>query len=319
MRPPRVRVRGEFRGSRPRTATGRATSVVIALGGTIRGSRVPGAGCDPGAVPVSPALRPYLLACADDLDSASDKADVHDLRVAARRVRSVLRSCRSLAVGGDTGTAAELVERCRELGSNLGGTRDDEVAVEVLRGWADDDGWPATTVGRLLREIGLPTQRDSNRPVQVPAELLDGAKALAVSVRALVEDADAVAESEPGPAGSDPLQPVVRAERRRVLRRAKRATAPEQWHDVRKAAKRLRYTAEAQRARLPSGDADDVVSAAKELQTALGDLRDVEELTDRLMQAPPGPLVDRALARAVRTSASLRQTVDPALDRLRST
>ncbi len=269
----------------------------------------------------SGSLSPYLRDCADDLVEAEVRADVHDLRVACRRIRSVLRTGRSLWPAPD-GRPAALAERCRSLGSHLSGARDDEVAAQLLRCWADDQGWAPEDLAGLLDELELsvPEDREPLTAPAVPGELLAEALELAGDVRELAAEQD---DTGPSGDGADGLGARVDAERTRVLRRAERATSPTEWHEVRKAAKRLRYTAEAQARSAPDGDdekaASATVAAAKRLQTVLGDLRDVQQVEERLVAHAAGPLADRALVTAVRNAHALSQEVPAAVEGLRRT
>jgi CHAD domain-containing protein len=280
------------------------------------------------------AVHPYLRDCADELVDAGGRGDVHDLRVACRRIRSVLRSCRSLWPETDE-RLTPLVERCRQLGSHLSDARDDEVAADVLGELADEGGWADGDLEQLLSDVGLPhhapTAVDGGHTV-APEHLAE-ALTLAGDVRAFASmdlvaadlAADVAADELSG--GLEELGRTVESERRRVLQRAGRADTTEAWHDVRKAAKRLRYTAEAHlRAARDDGDADGAsaaatsakatVTAAKRLQTVLGDLRDAEQLIDRLVACAAGPLADRALAAAVRRVRELQHQVPPTVDQL---
>ncbi len=161
-------------------------------------------------------LTPYLRDCADDLVDAQLRIDVHDLRVACRRIRSVLRSGRSLVPQAD-GRASSLIERCRLLGSGLSGARDDQVAVELLTAWADDDGWAPDELALLLEALGLPVDgAGTEREDAVPPARLADALELAAEVRAFataLETTDAT--------GDGGLDERVEAERNRVLRRAR--------------------------------------------------------------------------------------------------
>lgn len=311
---------GPSRGRRSARAGGRRGRVTTGKRSRVR--------CD--ADPVSPqpavAVHPYLLSCADELVDATGRADVHDVRVACRRIRSVLRSCRGLWPDGDD-RLVPLVERCRHLGSKLSDARDDEVAAEVLRSWARDDGWLDGDLARLLADLGLP-DADETADDDVPAvgpKVIEEAVVLAADVRALASSPEVNSDQDSDDVPADPKSELgqrVASERERVLRRSRKARTPQAWHEVRKAAKRLRYTAEAHVV-ATGGDGDSAASrtaaAAKKVQTVLGDLRDTQQVTDRLTDSEPGPRTDRALARAVRTARELHDKVAPAVDRLRPT
>ncbi len=298
--------------------------------------------------PPAVAVHPYLRDCAGELVDAAGRGDVHDLRVACRRIRSVMRSCQSLWPETDERLPA-LVERCRDLGSHLSDARDDEVAADVLRELAEEGGWSDGDLAQLLSDIGLHHEANptADSGQTIPPEHLAEALTLAGDIRALASVAASAgdpladpsddstdahthaytdAHTEATNAGLDDLGCQVESERKRVLRRADGAQTPEAWHDVRKAAKRLRYTAEAhlratnESASGPSAAASSAkatVTAAKRVQTVLGDLRDAEQLIDRMVACRPGPLADRALAAGVRRARELQHGVPSAVDQLR--
>lgn len=189
---------------------------------------------------------------------------LHDLRVALRRILSVLTAASSAYDGSATHDLRDAVHATLR---RLGGPRDVEVMDQVMLPRIAD---PADRA--LVRSI----LRDRHGRARAGADATDLTGLLHALDRA-VAALPRTARAE-RPARKEARR-LARKEARRLLRTARRAdllaTDAERWdalHDVRKAAKRLRYlldaTAEARdRGRL----ADDL----KELQQVLGDQHDL--------------------------------------------
>lgn len=232
----------------------------------------------PAVSSTGPALRTYLLEQSDDLRLAVADDDVHDARVACRRIRSALLEHLSHAPQGRREDARRIALTSRELGRALSSARDAEVVGEVVRGWAADDGWTREHLAAVLRLLRADAEPDADA-----AALDDELLHLAVQVAAY-------ARSPGWDAGPPPTTDHLRLgrSRGRLGDRVRRARASGEspgtgasWHDVRKAAKRLRYAAEVAQT---AGDADagDTVQRARWLQRVLGDLQDLELVRQRL-------------------------------------
>lgn len=238
--------------------------------------------------------------------AAGDPDGVHDLRVACRRCRSVLRSHRRLLRPGARSGAAELADDLRQLGLDLSGPRDDEVARELVGGWAHDDGWPPPALAEVLDALGPATSSPvAASTVRVRASSLGGA------VQSWVGHAGWRGRTARG--ADDVLVPVVRRAARRLAGRVEAAraatpdTSTEPWHAVRKAAKRVRYTAEVAQQSLPR--CADVVDAAMTLQTALGDRQDARMVLAALTGVPRSRSTALLLA-SERAQRAVRDTDD---------
>ena len=235
-----------------------------------------------GAGSAAAAVRDYLLEQVSALHWAVADGDVHDARVACRRTRSVLLAHVDLFSPGQRDHVVQVAGRARTLGRDLSAARDAEVVEDVVRGWAAEQAWPQQRLDRALRLLGTAGASDG---------AVDRARTGLVS---LADEVASVAASPVwGPGGSSAA---VRRSRDHPGHRA-RAPAPPRgrgpaghgsdpavdarWHDVRKAAKRLRYTAEVAH---QSGDltAGPVAASARRLQTALGDLQDLHLVGARL-------------------------------------
>jgi CHAD domain-containing protein len=215
-----------------------------------------------------------------DLESAdvllrTDQPDaVHQLRVSARRLRSTLAAFRDLLdPAGTTPVRAELAW----LGGRLAGARDDEVALAHLRELVAAE--PVELVlgpvaARLQRTAMAATAAGVDRALETLSEprylaLLDVLQQLLVdpplSARA-DEDFAAVSTDAVHRAGK-------RLRRRlRTARHAGDTHRSEALHQVRTAAKRLRYVTE-----VAEGEVSGVrplVKAAKRAQRVLGEAQD---------------------------------------------
>ena len=180
------------------------------------------------------ALREYLAVQRADLEASlpqlHDVESVHRVRTRARRIRSVL-----LAYSSVTPHAGGLCRDLRWLGVTVGRVRDLDVIRERLGGLDGASellgGERATAVDEVRTALERRRARRLHRDL---AALLEPARWSGLTQAPLAEVAPRVLE----------------AERRRVLRRDRAAEHAEadraaRLHDVRKAAKRLRYAAEA--------------------------------------------------------------------------
>jgi CHAD domain-containing protein len=232
----------------------------------------------------------YLRAQVDTLTDLVDavRADepdaVHRMRVATRRLRSALATFEPLLEPAD-----RLRDDARWLGRRLGAVRDAEVMAarlaEHASGLGDDDAVAA--LARVLEE----RHRTAHAEL---VEALDSPRAGDLT-RAL--DRFRAAPLVPGASGKD-LRRRVRKDHRRVVRRLEAALAEDDpavrdplLHEARKAAKRLRYAAEAV-APAVGKPAVRLAAAAEELQEVLGEHQDAvtaRALLERLRPAATEP------------------------------
>ncbi len=205
-----------------------------------------------------------------DLMLRTDQPDaVHQLRVAARRLRSTLAAFRAVL---DVAATAPLREELAWLGGELSAARDDEVALahlhELVLSQPEDF---------VLGPVAARIQQTAIREGQVG---LDRALRTVSEPRyvQLLDALHALLDAPPFTArASDPVQPVLRNAIRRSVKRLRRhlATARrapddaryEALHAVRKAAKRVRYAAEI-------GPVKPLAREAERVQTLLGELQD---------------------------------------------
>ncbi|SNR61804.1 CYTH and CHAD domain-containing protein [Blastococcus mobilis] len=222
------------------------------------------------------ALREQLarLEAADVLLRTEQPDAVHQVRVAARRLRSTLAAFRAVLDKEATGS---LREELAWLGAQLAEVRDDEVALAHLSELvaAEPEELVLGPVAARLQQSRLrEEQAGLDRALQTVSEprylrLLDAVHDL-VTAPPFTEQATGPVE----PVLRDAVRRSVRRLRRHVrsARRAAEEDRPEALHAVRKAAKRVRYATE-----IATSDLDgaaDVVDAAKQIQQVLGDVQD---------------------------------------------
>ncbi|WP_054813317.1 CHAD domain-containing protein [Nocardia arizonensis] len=215
---------------------------------------------------------------------------VHQMRVATRRLRSVLRSYRTLL---RKEPVAEMNDELKWLGELLGVARDAEVRADRFAGLLTDR-LPARTPAA---EVEAATAR------LVTAERSRYESAHAAILAALDDKRYRTLRDRLVRWRTDPPLRAARAavpavdffavvltrdqERVEALVRAEPTVSPadrvELLHDIRKSAKRLRYSCEAAEAVLAE-DARTPGTRAKRLQTVLGDHRDAVESREVILQ-----------------------------------
>jgi len=228
-----------------------------------------------------------LLAHDPGVRLGDDPEDVHQARVATRRLRSDLRTFRPLL---DPDWTAAVRDELGWIAALLGGVRDTDVLLERLRRQAAAlSPTDAKAAVSLLRR--LEAQRNDARAALLEAfdshryiELLDGlvTAAAAPPLALAAGGADATTEPAPGhvPLPLQPAKDVVPELVQRPWRHLARAVgelgdAPEDTslHHVRVLAKRCRYAAEAA-VPVAGKDARRLAEAVADVQGVLGDFND---------------------------------------------
>ena len=226
-----------------------------------------------GAV-VRAALREQLQGLQDaDLVLRTGQPDgVHQVRVACRRLRSLLAAFRPVL---DPERTEPLRASLQQVGSALSGSRDTEVAIAHLREVVATQPVELVLgpVAARLQQTGIRDaatgERAALRALTDPAYLR------------LLDDLDALAEAPPFTEWADEPAPevcqvVLAKTAKRLVRAVDAAVDAEDeqaLHDVRKAAKRLRYTAEAV-APVLGAPVKQLVKDLKGVQEVLGDRQD---------------------------------------------
>ena len=212
---------------------------------------------------------------------------VHDMRVAARRLRSSLASYRPLLPKEATRAVRDDL---KWVGQELSEARDTEVMLKLLDsrldGETDEEVLAAKDVveGELAEVLrtgfaeadAMLTSARYRATIERATDLVDGVRH---GLRTGGADLDAEA------AACDAVHRAVKRLRRRTRQADGLDHSTEEGiaalHEVRKAAKRARYSAEAA-APMLGEDATRLATAAEDVQTLLGDHRDEVVLRDRL-------------------------------------
>lgn len=209
----------------------------------------------------------YLRDTLETLDAdlaragAGDSDGVHRARIGARRLRAAITVHRGGLAAAD---AARLAAELRWAGSELSLARDAHVVGQRLLSLLDTE--PADLVDDAVRARIEATYADVATP-----DLLASSRfaALRGELGHLLDSGEPVLVSDP-----DAMRDRIRGEIARVRRRHDRLSgAPDPdvaLHDLRKAAKRLRYAAEAW-GPVGGAEAEEVERAAKSLTSLLGD------------------------------------------------
>lgn len=225
---------------------------------------------------------------------------VHQMRVTVRRMRSALATYRPLL---DSEKTEPLRAELTWLAALLGDVRDAEVLRKRLRRWAAAHGPGPSGVDAL--RAALAEQQAEGRARLLPE--LDGAR-----YRALIVGLTAL-EDLPWSAGS-PGKKALRTRVRRDWRRLAAAVDQadhaastghrrERLHEVRKKAKRTRYTAESLH-EVFGKDADRLAKAARSVQSTLGDLNDAVVMLQTIDDVPGSDDALRRLREAEETAAT---------------
>jgi CHAD domain-containing protein len=201
---------------------------------------------------------------------------VHKMRVALRRLRSALATFRPLL---DEEVTEPLRDEMRWIAGVLGEARDAEVMHERLRNMLDEQ--PRELVlGAVRRRVNTELGGAYRDAHAASLEAMESERYFA-----LLDRLDALVADPPwAPLAQQPAREVMPGCVRRDFRRLRRLVAladdaagqherDERLHEVRKAAKRVRYAAETL-APVYGDDAGRFVEATKRLQSTLGDHRD---------------------------------------------
>ncbi|SDY17824.1 CHAD domain-containing protein [Modestobacter sp. DSM 44400] len=223
-------------------------------------------------------LRAALVAQTRSLQDAdvmvrSDQPDgVHQLRVACRRLRSVLAAFRPVL---DRESVEPVRAELQWIGAQLAGSRDAEVAVAHLRELVAGQP-PELVLGPVAARMQQEDLRDGLAGGDAARRTLASPRYLS----ALDTLAELAADPPLTERATEPAVPVVAEvlthtgrRLRHLVEAADDADDPAALHDVRKAAKRLRYNAEVAEPVL-GAPVTGLITTLKEAQQVLGDRQD---------------------------------------------
>jgi CHAD domain-containing protein len=210
----------------------------------------------------------------------TDPESLHDMRVAARRARALLRGGAPLVASDTQMLSLEL----QWLGSVLGDVRDLDVLLARLRGEAASlDAGDRAAAGRLLRSL----ERQRTRARRIMLKALDGQR-----YDALIDRFDEILTALEPTESTVTLASLAARELKRLRRNVRaldRDPADDALHALRKRGKRTRYAHEL-------AGKKTVVKRAKELQDVLGEHRDSVVAEERLRALSHDAPADQALA-----------------------
>jgi CHAD domain-containing protein len=223
-------------------------------------------------------LRAALVARATSLQDAdvmvrTDQPDgVHQLRVASRRLRSILAAFRPIL---DREATEHVRGELKWIGAQLAGSRDAEVAVAHLRELVAAQP-PELVLGPVAARLQQEDLRDELAGSDEARRTLASTRYL----QALDALAELVADPPLNERAAEPAAPVVAevlahtgTRLRHLVDAARGADDPAALHDVRKATKRLRYTAEVAEPVL-GAPVTELIGTLKDVQQVLGDRQD---------------------------------------------
>jgi inorganic triphosphatase YgiF len=227
----------------------------------------------------------------------TDPEGVHQMRVALRRLRSAFSLFRSLL---DNGSSAALLEELRWLTDILGKARDLDVFISQTL--PAINARFSTHPGLLkLRENALSEQLKAYASVRCAINSQRYHRLL-LSLSAWLENARWGEDNTDADA-----RPVLEIAQSTLARRHKQLHRhgerlmhmhPEERHQTRIAAKKLRYAAEFFSSLFPAGKSRNFVRALANLQDVLGVLNDIA-VTENLLQRLIGQRPDRSLDEAL--------------------
>lgn len=213
-----------------------------------------------------------------DLMIRTEQPDaVHKFRVACRRLRSILAAYRSVLRREETDP---LREELRWLGDQLSDARDGEVALAHLRQLVGAQP-PELVLGPVAARLQHSQMQEERRGAERARATLADGRYVAVLDALYGLLADPPLAEDAGTEAGQVLRDAVRRAGRRLSHRIDdaRQAGPEDLgaalHELRKAAKRVRYTAEVAAGEL-GRPATDLIAFMERVQDVLGERQDCE-------------------------------------------
>jgi CHAD domain-containing protein len=230
-----------------------------------------------------------------------DPEDLHDVRVAVRRLRAVLRAAGPLL---EEAWAADLRGRLGDLGRMLGPPRDADVLLARLREEsADLEPGERAAFEVLLRR--LESEREQGREAMLAAMRSDGYGVLLDDLEAAASELRVV----PSDIGIEDVAAKAFRKLRRSVRKLPDEPTDDELHRTRILAKRARYAAELL---APSSRrAAKFVDRAKEFQDVVGEHQDAVVAVERLreLSVDAHPLAAVAVGRLIEREGARRRAM----------
>ena len=217
---------------------------------------------------------------------SGDDHGVHQARVATRRLREAMPVLADGVKGAKAGKARKKVGK---LTRALGAVRETDVTLQILAEMAQAGKLPRMAIEEVRTHVVA--ERDRRRDVMLKRLHRVDAEKLG---RRLASVADALQQSDSNK-WRDTLSSRLTKRSRRLAERVAEAGqmyAPDRLHEVRIAAKKLRYALELAADSRTSGAAS-LLRPIKRAQDLLGRLHDLQVLQSLVAEAQGGPGADR--------------------------
>lgn len=208
----------------------------------------------------------------DNCPGTAEQIDVeflHDLRIACRRSKALLRSAKGVLLDDDRRQGAELIS---ELARSTGPARDLDVQLIAWERRGDGTGGELAPVHQILADRAVRAHQQLSDLLTAPAT----SARLAAWSRLLDEP---VRPGEGHEALGEVLQRRILRSHRRLVSRGRSiddASPAQELHDLRKHAKETRYLLDAFRSVLDDRSCKRYLSQLKDLQDVLGEHQDAD-------------------------------------------
>ena len=245
---------------------------------------------DPARLAVQSVLRRYVRVFMANDQAVRRGADdgVHQMRVAARRLRSALKTFRPLV---DPDWAGALREELKWVADSLGGARDAEVLLARLLGDLDRLP-PPLIIGPVRAKIEASVGGDLATGSATALETLRSDRYVALVDRLVAAAWDPMTTSLADKQTSEVVPPLVSSAWDRLAKGAarvrRRDASHEDWHRTRIAAKQARYSAESI-APIFGKPARNLARQAEDVQELLGEHQDAVVASDVLYRLAVAP------------------------------
>jgi len=245
---------------------------------------------DPARLAIVAILRRYVRAfMAQDPAVRRDRPDsIHQMRVAARRLRSALKTFGPLV---DDVWAKSLREELKWVADSLGAARDNEVLLARLTRDIDELS-PEVVLGTVRARIESELGGDLVRARTAAVETLDTERYLALVDRLVDAAWDPMTTGLAEEATARALPECIGSAWKRLARDAARVRRPgatdDDWHEARIAAKQVRYACEAA-APFFGKPAKALAVRAEEVQEVLGEHQDAAVASAVLLRLATAP------------------------------
>ena len=233
-----------------------------------------------------------------------DPEELHDMRVATRRMRAALR----LFEGALPERAKWFREELRWLAGSLGDVRDLDVQIQRLETWRGEaDGESSDSLGKILDVVKkrraeargrMLEALDSARYERLEASFGEMLRRGPGAERELAQGNGRAPEGEPVTSAAPPLISARFRKWRKAAGRLDESSPPDDFHDLRKKGKRLRYALEFV-SEVYGKPVAGLISTLKALQDDLGDHQDAAVAAETLREmgtTTGGPRVPRGAA-----------------------